>query len=194
MTIDPAGGAATATSDGLPIDPLDDRTGAGSEVLSPIVAADGSIFVVGTDKTGLRVFVVNPPVPGRGVAPTHLAMPLQPMGACSPQDSGCGVWRALPAVGPNGTLYVPESAVGEGGGLSSSAGGALVAIAPDGTTPAGWPITLPDSMAGDWSVLPRADGTIDVLAVVPTDKGDQWTLVILGPDGRTRASTAVLLP
>jgi hypothetical protein len=194
MTIDPAGGEATAASDGLPIDPLDDRTGAGSEVLTPMVAADGATIVVGSDKTGQRIFVVNPPVAGRGVAPASLKMPLQPMGVCSPQDTGCGVWRALPALGPDGTLFVPESVVGEGGGLDRNAGGALVAIAPDGSTPAGWPITLADSMAGYWSVVPRADGTIDALTVVPTDKGNQWTLVILGPDGKTRASTVVLLP
>jgi hypothetical protein len=194
MTIDPAGGEGTATSDGLPIRPLEDRTGAGAVVMSPVVAADGSIFVVGADESGQRVFVVDPPVAGRGLVPPRLVMPLQPQGACDGLDIGCGVWRVPPVVGPSSTLYVPESAVGEGGGLASSSGGSLVAIAQNGAPPAGWPIFLPDSMAGYWSLIARADGTVDALSVVTTDDGDEWTLVILGANGTPRASTAIVQP
>ncbi|HEX2754227.1 MAG TPA: zf-HC2 domain-containing protein [Candidatus Limnocylindrales bacterium] len=194
MTIDPGGGDATATSDGLPIDPLDDRTGAGARVIPPVVASDGTVFVIGSDKTGQRAFVVDPPLAGRGVPPARLKMPLQPMGSCNGVDIGCGVWRTLPVVGPDGTLYVPESAVGEGGGLSASSGGSLVATAPDGRVRDGWPVFLPDPMAGYWSVIVRSDGTVDALAVYPTDGGAEWTLLILGPDGTTRASTPIIRP
>ena len=194
MAIDPNGGAATAMSDQMPISPLQDGTGAGSVVLPPLTAADGTMFVLGSDATGQRVFRVDPAAAAKGVPLARLRMPLQHMGVCSPQDTGCGVYRSLPVVGPDGTLFVPESVVGEGGGLSDGAGGSLVAIAPDGTSRTGWPIQLPDPMAGFWSLAASADGAVDALAEVPTDGGASWTLMILGPDGRTRASTAIITP
>lgn len=192
MSIAPSGGNAIVTSGNLPVDPLDDRTGAGSVLLAPIVASDGSAHVMGTNGAQAAVVRVDP---GSGIDPrVLLEKPLQPQGTCNAQDTGCGAWRTPPALGPDGTLYVPESAVGEGGGLVSSAGGTLVAIAPDRSSPSGWPVFLPDTMAGFWALLARDDGTIDALAVTPADKGNTWTLVILGPDGKTRASTVVLLP
>ena len=193
MSIDPSGGPAIATSDGLPIAPLEDRTGAGAVVMSPLVGADGAVYVFGRDASGQRIFVVNPAV-AREVPPPRLAKPLQSMGVCSEQDTGCGVWRTVPVVGPDGILLVAESAVGDGGGLAASAGGSVVAIASDGTSPAGWPIILPDPMAGYWSLLSRADGTVDALAVVPTDAGDEWTLVVIGADGKPLGSSLIILP
>ena len=171
MTIDPGTGVADATSDGLPIVPLDDRTGAGATPLGPIVARGGATIVIGSDSTHQFVYVVDPPLAGRGVPPTRLVMPLERMGTCDGQDTGCGVWRVLPIVGPDGTVYIPESAVGEGGGLSSSAGGSLVAVAPNGAMRTGWPVSLPDSMAGVWSIFVRADGTVIALAAIPQDGG-----------------------
>ena len=190
--IGPAGAAEVTASADLPIDPLDDRTGAGAVLLGPIVAADGSAWVVGTvDSTKPAVVRVAPD--GSIGQPIPLDLPLQPQGACSGQDTGCGVWRAVPVVGPDGTLYIPESAVG-GPGLSSSSGGSLVAIRADGSTRTGWPVFLPDSMAGFWTVLARPDGTVDALAVVATDAGNVWALQLLGPDGSVRSSTPISQP
>jgi hypothetical protein len=76
----------------------------------------------------------------------------------------------------------------------SSTGGTLVALGPDGTAVAGWPVSLLDSMAGYRAVHARADGTIEALAVVPTADGDQWSLVVLGADGSSRASTVLIEP
>jgi hypothetical protein len=188
MTIEPGGGAATATTDGLEIDPLDDRTGAGARVMGPIVAFDGAAAVIGSDATGQMLYIVDGPQAARGFTPTRLEKPLQPIGVCDPQDTGCGVWRAVPAVGRDGTLYVPESAVGEGGGLASSSGGALVAIGTEGGAK-GWRIFLPDSMAGFWSVVPRPDGTILALAAIPQDAGPNFDLMILGEDGTALSTT-----
>jgi hypothetical protein len=193
LSIAPTGGNAVVASGDLPLDPFADRTGAGSVLIAPIVAGDGGVWVVGTfGSTKPSVVRI---VPGTGIGPRiSLAMPLQPQGSCSAQDTGCGVWRSLPVAGADGTLYVPESAVGEGGGLTSSAGGSLVALGPDGKTSAGWPVFLPDSMAGYWSLLSRSDGTVDAFAVVPIDSGNQWSLGILGTDGKTRASIPVIAP
>jgi hypothetical protein len=187
MTIEPGGGAATATTDGLEIDPLDDRTGAGARVMGPIVAFDGATALIGSDATSQMLYIVDGPQAARGFTPTHLAKPLQPIGSCDPQDTGCGVWRALPALGRDGSLYVPESAVGDGGGLTSSSGGALVAIGIDGGK--GWSVFLPDPMAGFWSVVPRPDGTILALAAIPQDAGPTFDLMILGEDGTIRSTT-----
>ncbi len=185
-------GVAVATSLDLPVDPVDDRTGAGAVLLAPIVSGDGSLWVVGTDPTNQPAVVRV--VPGVGIGPAiPLAKPLQPQGLCDSADTGCGVWRSVPVAGADGTLYVPESAVG-GPGLSSSAGGSLVAIAPNGKGPSGWPIDLPDPMAGYWSLLLRADGTMDVLTVTPTGPGDLWSLAIIRPDGTTAGSTVLVEP
>jgi hypothetical protein len=171
------------------MNPLDDRTGVGARVMGPIVASDGAASLIGSDAGGQIMYVVDPPLAGRGVPPTRLEKPLQPLGVCNGQDVGCGVWRALPVVGLDGTLYVPESAVGEGGGLSSSSGGSLVAIGPDGTVRKGWPIFLPDPMAGFWSIAARPDGTILALAAIPQDAGPNLDLMIIGPDGKTLSTT-----
>lgn len=185
-------GVAVATSRDFPLDPSDDRTGAGAVLLPPIVAGDGSLWVVGTDGTNKPAVVRV--VPGVETAPPiPLAKPLQPQGSCDSADTGCGVWRSVPVAAVDGTLYVPESVVG-GPGLSASGGGSIVAIAPDGHGPAGWPIDLPDPMAGCWSLLPRADGTLDVLEVTPTDRGDIWTLAIVRPDGQTVGSIVLIQP
>jgi hypothetical protein len=193
LFISPAGGSAVNTSGDIPFDPIDDTTSAGAILMSPIVAHDGAVWVLGTfDST--KPSVVRVAADGTVGPRIALAMPLQPQGACSPEDTGCGTWRSVPVVGPDGTLFVPESAVGEGGGTVSSSGGTLVAIAPDGSTPARWPVSLPDTMAGYWSLLARPDGTVDALAVVPTDAGNQWSLSILGADGTSRGSAGLILP
>ncbi len=186
------GGAPVATSGDLPLDPRDDRTGAGSVLLGPILGADGTAWVVGTvDSTKPAVARV-----GRGsVTGAYLRdLPVQRQGGCDSGDTGCGVWRAVPTVRPDGTLLLPEDATGDGGGLASSGGGSIVAIAPNGTIPKGWPAFLPDSMAGYWSVFAATDGTVHALAVVPTDAGNEWSFVVLGADGRIRASTPIVAP
>jgi hypothetical protein len=189
----PGGGAPIATSGNLPLDPMDDRTGAGAVLLSPIIGADGTTWVVGTvdsSKPAVAHLV-------RGSAAVNLylrGLPLQHHGTCPPEDSGCGVWRALPAIRPDGTLLLPENPTGDDGGLVASGGGSLVALAPNGTTPDGWPVFLPDTMAGYWSVFAARDGMVDTLAVVPTDAGNEWSFVILGQDGAVRATTPIIRP
>jgi hypothetical protein len=49
-------------------------------------------------------------------------------------------------------------------------------------------------MAGYWSLLARPDRTVAALAVVPTDAGNQWSLAILGADGTSGGSAALILP
>ena len=70
----------------------------------------------------------------------------------------------------------------------------MIAIAPNGTIPASWPVSLPDTMAGYWSVFAARDGTVDALAVVPTDAGNEWSFVVLGQDGTVRATTPIIRP
>ena len=187
-----AGGAPAATSGNLPRDPISDRTGAGGVRVGPIVGADGTAWVVGTvesTKPAISHLV-------RGSAVVHrypLDMPLQPQGSCDPQDTGCGVWRALPALGPDGTVFLPESATG-GPGLTSSSGGSVVAMAPTGTISRGWPLFLPDTMAGFWSLAARPDGTLVGLEVVPIGAGSQWILVTMGRDGAIHAATPIIQP
>jgi hypothetical protein len=187
------GGAPVATSGDLPLDPSDDRTGAGAVLLGPILGADGTAWVVGTvDSTKPAVAHL---VRGSATVDRFLRdLPVQRQGSCDSADTGCGVWRAVPTVRPDGTLLLPEDATGDGGGLASSGGGSIAAIAPDGTIPKGWPVFLPDSMAGYWSVFAATDGTIHALAVVPTDGGNEWSFIVLGADGTIGAATPIIAP
>jgi hypothetical protein len=187
-----AGGAPAATSGDLPLDPVGDRTGAGSVLMAPIVGADGAAWVVGAvDSTKPAVAHV---VRGSAVVDLYLReLPVQPQGSCDPQDSGCGVWLTVPAIRPDGALFAPESATG-GPGLTSSSGGSLVAIAPNGTIPRGWPVFLPDPMAGYWSVFVARNGTVEALEVVPTDAGNEWSFVIRGGNGAVRSTTPIIRP
>ena len=193
LWLSPDGGAPIATSGDLPLDPSSDRTGAGSVLLGPILGVDGTAWVVGTvDSTKPAVAHL---VRGSAAVDRSLRdLPVQRQGACDSADTGCGVWRVVPAVRADGTLLLPEDATGDGGGLASSGGGSMITIAPDGTIPKGWPVFLPDSMAGYWSVFAATDGTVHALAVVPTDAGNEWSFVVLGADGRIRASTPIIAP
>lgn len=193
VTIGSSGGDSVTRSDDLRLDPIDDRTGAGSVLLSPLVGSDGTIWVAGTSESTKPAIVRIAPN-GDVTGPFATEMPLQPRGVCDGQDTGCGVWRTRPDVGPDGTLYVPLSAVGDGGGLASSSGGSMAAIGPNGRSRAGWPVSLPDTMAGYWAVIARDDGTLGALAVVPTDGGNDWAFVILGHDGAAVATTPVIAP
>jgi hypothetical protein len=189
----PGGGAPLAASGGLPLDPMDDRTGAGAVLLSPIIGADGTTWVAGTvdsSKPAVAHLVLGSPAVNLYLR----GLPLQHQGTCPPEDSGCGVWRALPAIRSDGTLILPENPTGDDGGLASSGGGSLVALAPNGRIRAGWPVSLPDTMAGYWSVIAAPDNRVRALDVIPTDAGNQWSFVILGQDGAVLATTPIIRP
>jgi hypothetical protein len=138
-------------SDGLPLVADSDYTGAGGGIAAPTVAADGTAFVVGAlDPNGF-------PPPGW---PYRLPIPLAAQGACSAQDTGCGVWRTTPAAGPDNTLYLMLAAP------NGQDGGSIVAIGIGGQVRAGWPVLLPAG-AGFWSAFVRPDGAIQALALTP---------------------------
>jgi hypothetical protein len=174
-------------SAGLPIAPSVDYTGAGSGLAAPAVAADGTTFLVG-EVDG------RPPVYALG--PTGLRLPGWPyrldgrsgtQGACSSQDTGCGAWRTVPAVGPDGTLYLLVAA------YDRLHGGSIVAIGMDGRVRAGWPVRLPMS-ASFWSAIVRADGSVQALAVASRSGRDTWTLYRIDSNGTVRQRTPIVTP
>jgi hypothetical protein len=174
-------------SAGLTMAPSVDYTGAGSGLAAPAVAADGTTFLVG-EVDG------RPPV--YAIGPTGLRLPGWPyrldgrsgtQGACSSQDTGCGAWRTVPAVGPDGTLYLLVAA------YDRLHGGSIVAIGMDGRVRAGWPVRLPVG-ASFWSAIVRADGSVQALAVASRSGRDTWTLYRIDPDGTVRQRTPIVTP
>ena len=162
-------------------------TGAGAGLAAPTVAADGTSFISGEIDGRAAAYAIDPsgrPLPGWPYRPDAR---FQRQGACSAQDTGCGVWRAVPAVGPNDTLYLLVAAP------DSRHGGSIVAIGIDGHVRAGWPVRLPAG-AGFWSALVRPDGTVQALAVARKAGRDSWTLYLIDPDGTVRQRTPIVKP
>ena len=105
----------------------------------PLVAADGSVWLV-TDATATAVDAGGRI---RGGWPYRASVSLGPVGYCPPCDT-CGVpcsidcsdWRTTPILGPDNVLYLLQDAP------STTAGGQISAIGPDGTMRDGWPVVL----------------------------------------------------
>ncbi|MEA2632124.1 MAG: hypothetical protein QOE66_2343, partial [Chloroflexota bacterium] len=175
-------------SAGLPMAATVDYTGAGNGLAAPAVAADGTTFLVGEVDGRPPVYAID--------AATGLRLPGWPyrldarsetQGACSEQDTGCGVWRTVPAVGPDGTLYLLVAA------YDRLHGGSIVAIGIDGRVRPGWPVRLP-ARATFWSAIVRPDGSVDALGVASTSGRDAWTLYRIEPNGTVRQRTPIVTP
>lgn len=102
-------------------------------------------------------------------------------------DCGGGI-PASPALGPDGTLYVPLAPA------SAKAGGELVAIGRDGAMVAGWPVKLLRANAGFWDVSVGPDGTVYALAAEPESGGASMTLLAFAPDSSVRWRVTLVEP
>jgi outer membrane protein assembly factor BamB len=174
-------------SDGLPLVADSDYTGAGGGIAAPTVAADGTAFVVGALDGRPTVYAIDPNGFPPAGWPSRLPVPLAAQGACSGQDTGCGVWRTTPAAGADDTFYLMLAAP------DGRAGGSIVAIGIDGQVRAGWPLSLP-AEASFWSAFVRPDGAIQALAMAQGSGGDTWALYLIDPDGTVRLKTALVGP
>ena len=91
---------------------------------APIVAGDGTAFIVSSAYAMTDVIALDPS--GQRVAgwPYHSDLGLQETGSCPPGDTGCGGYRAAPAIGPGNILHLVHARP------SDSGGGSVVAIGP----------------------------------------------------------------
>lgn len=99
----------------------------------------------------------------------------------------CGV-SADPALGPDGTLFVPL------GPESETRGGSLVAVPRTGTVVPGWPVSLRRAGSGFWSVEVGPTGTVFAAAVEQEKGGLSATILGIAPDSTPLWRTTVLEP
>ena len=175
----------------LPIAAPGAWNGAGDVLAAPVVAPDGSAFVVAEDSTAYAIDGSGQPRAGWPYrAPSGLVWP----GYCPPCTTGCGLWRSDPVAGPDGSLHLLH------------VGGSIVAVGTDGAVKAGWPVVLRRADAEFESVVVGADGTAYALAIEPERYEDaecetgspvpvsSATIVAIAPDGAIRYRVTVMEP
>jgi hypothetical protein len=172
LVFGPDGKVVDAGSDQLDLAATNEWWGAGGDFPgSPLVAGDGTAFVIGTDD-GTTVMGLSPFGEAMAGWPYSSSVGMQDTGFCGPGDTGCGGFRAAPAIGPDNILFLIHAAA------ESTAGGSIVAIGQDGEPLPGWPVGLRRPGSEFWSVATAADGTAYVLAVEPEPNGSHSATIL----------------
>ncbi|HSK52925.1 MAG TPA: hypothetical protein VLA44_09225 [Clostridia bacterium] len=172
--VDLADGAVDSGSPELPIPATSEWLGAGAEPGMPVVAEDGTAYVVATGSDA-TIYAVDPGGRVLDGWPYQSPVPLQELGRCSPEDTGCGFFRSVPAAGPEASLLVLFAA-------TDGRGATVAAIERGGALRDGWPVEFEgDEVPQAISVGP--DGTVYVPTLVEAQAA---RLVALAPDGSIR--------
>jgi hypothetical protein len=182
-------GNDVARSDPLPIDGASAWSGAGpdSRPMAPLVAADGTAFVVGEADGHALVYRIDPFGVVMSGWPYEGATATEWQGSCEPDVTGCGVWRSTPTVDADGVVYLPLAAP------DAQIGGTLVAVGADGRPLPGWPMHLARRGSRWWTSAVASDGSAFALAVEPETGGStSATIVAIARDGTVRARTTVV--
>jgi hypothetical protein len=165
-------------------------SGAGADYPgAPIVAADGTSFIVGSLDERYGVYAFDPS--GNGIAgwPYDSALGFQDTGFCPAGDAGCGGFRTAPAVGPGSVLYLVHAPA------KASVGGSVVAIGRDGGVIEGWPVTLTRSGSEFWSVVVGPNRTAYAMAVEPEPNGSySATILAIAPDSDILYNVTIVEP
>jgi len=175
----------------LPIVGASAWSGAGPDgrPLAPLVAGDGTVFVVGETDGRAIVYSIDPSGTVKAGWPHEAATMLQWQGSCPGEVTGCGVWRSVPAVAPDGVIYLPVAAP------DAQIGGSLAAVGSDGQALPGWPMHLARRGAEFWSVVVGSGGTVYALAIEPEAGGkSSATILAMAKDGTGRSRTTVVEP
>ncbi len=188
LVFDRDGKAVSARSAQLPITTAEggvDCTVAAPK--PPIVAQDGTIFVFSEIDTA--VFALAPSLEVMRGWPYRLATPFdRPDPWRGTEGINC-TSIALPAVGPDSTLYLLLQP------RSTKVGSSVVAIGPDGRVRPGWPVELKRPGAEFWSVVVGSDGSVYALAMEP-ETGNRYsaTILAIAPDGTVLYRTTIIDP
>jgi hypothetical protein len=188
VVLDPSGRVVRESPDDLSVFPTSGWNGAGGESpAAPIVAGDGSAFVVGDDD-GMSILALNRQGRPRVGWPFHSRFGIEQQGFCPSTDTGCGTFDVRPQIGLDGTLYVATEPAKAGGG-------SLLAIRPDGAEPAGWPVGLRRGGAGFWNVMVGSDGGVWALAAEP-ERVETYsaTLLSIDPESTVRGRLTIVEP
>ena len=191
VAVDRDGRLVEVAREGLPIGGASAWSGTGpaNRPLAPLVAADGTAYVIGEADGETVVYGIDPSGARMNGWPYRAATAVPWQGTCADESTACGVWRALPAVGPGGVLYLPL-AVEEG-----RPAGSLVAVGRDGQVVLGWPVRLKRTGAEFWSVVTATNETAYALAVEP-ERGRKTSATVIdaAPDSSVRFRTTVVMP
>ena len=178
-------------SDPLDIEQTEQWSGAGPDgwlPAPPIVSPDGTVFLIEEAGSGLTVVALDPAGKVMAGWPYQAAARLELLGRCGAPDTGCGVWRTAPVVGPENVLFLLLAADGPG------KGGSIVAIGPDGVVRPGWPVVLPDAGSVFRSVVVGPDGTAYAVALDRVTNPTTATVLAIDPGGTIRYRAPIVAP
>jgi hypothetical protein len=177
-------------SDPVDVEQTEQWQGAGPDggPAPPVVSADGTVFLVEDRDSGLKVLALDPAGKVMAGWPYQAAVHLEWQGRCGGQDTGCGVMRTTPVVGPGNVLHLLLAAG------DASKGGSIVAIGPDGAVRPGWPVVLPDTGSVFRSVVVGPDGTAYAVALDRVTEPTTATILAIDPDGTIRYRAPIVAP
>jgi hypothetical protein len=171
----------------LPIASTSAWQGAGAVTGSPVVAPDGGAWVA-SSASGTVIYGLDSSgrvVPGW---PYASSLRLQDLGACSGQDVGCGYWRSVPVVGPDGTIHLLHDPA------TDDVGATITAIGRDGNVRDGWPVNLQRPGATWRSLVVGPSGVVFAVAIEPESGGWSATVVAFGSDSLVRYRITIAEP
>jgi hypothetical protein len=183
-------GAAVATGSGeLDLAASSDWWGVGADYPAPpLVATDGTRFVIDTTN-GTTVAAVSPSGQSMAGWPYRSTLALQDTGYCPPGDTGCGGYRAAPAVRPDNVLFLLHAAPNEKGG------GSIAALDAASRPVEGWPVVLRRPGSQFWSIVVAPDSQAYALAIEPEPNGSHSaTILSIAPDSTVEYTATVVEP
>jgi outer membrane protein assembly factor BamB len=191
VALDPAGGSVRERSAAIPIVTVDpswaDTGGCSPSPQQPVVAGDGTIFVYNESES--TIVAVDPSLKAKPGWPYEPRTPLVMRDERYIKEDAYCPYIATPAVGPDGTLFLPLQA------RDGSTGGTLVAVGPDGRVRAGWPVGLKRPGSEFWSVVVGTDGTAYALAIEPeSSRTSSASVLAIAPDSSVRYATTIMDP
>jgi hypothetical protein len=187
MVFDQDGQIREGGSSDLAIVSTNPWDGAGAEYPgSPIVADDGTTFIVSTESGRTTVLALDPGGAPMVGWPYQSKLGMEWTGFCGQGETGCGHVRTMPSVDGSNTLYVFQAAA------TSSTGGRMVAIGSDGRVREGWPIVLRKPGSMFWSMALGSD--VWALAIEPEKHGYSATILAIADDSTVLHATTIVEP
>ena len=168
------------------IPPFDCQGACDDPFASPVVGGD-VMWLPGEADAGRLVTAVG--FDGRELPGSRWESPagLQYDGFCPEGETGCGHRLVGPTVGPDGEVFVAVEA--------TDTGGAIIAVAPNGSVREGWPVTLTRPGSAFWSLVTAESGVTYALAIEPeSDAGFSGTILRLERDSTVSWATTLVEP
>jgi hypothetical protein len=195
VVLDASGVVLPTGSADQPIVSTSTWNGAGADYPGPpIVAVDGTSFIVSTEGDRTTVIALDTNGQPRAGWPYRSSLGIQWTGFCGVTDStdgvdvGCGQSRTSPQTSADNVLHLLN------GAASSSSGGSVVAIGPSGKVRAGWPVGLRRAGSMFWSIAIDPIGGIWALAIEPETPGYSATILSIATDSTVRFTTTIVEP